>query len=116
AGESEPARPAAGLRHHLEFAVAADADLTVAAIVDPQRLAPQPRRVRPRQPAHDGLAGLAREHDTPAVDRERGIAGAVAPDRVGRCREERLAHGRAGGDRVQLQVVAVELRAAATLD
>src|SRR5262249_15430253 len=87
---SEPARPAPRPGDHRELPVDADADLAVAAVVDPERVAPEACRVRPREPPDNRLARPAREDDAAAVDRKVAIAGPCLADGVGRGREERV--------------------------
>src|SRR5581483_4206384 len=113
--EREAARPAAWPRDGDEVVLLTEADLAVAAVVDPDRAVSEPRRVGAGEPADDRLPRRAGEDDTPSIDREVAMPGTARRDDVGRRGEVRRAHAPAGGDRVELEVIPLEDRSAPAL-
>src|SRR5215217_9665658 len=114
--EREPARPPRQPRHRLEPAVRRDTHLAVAGALDPELPAVKAGGMRAGEPAHDRLAGPAREDDSTPVDREVPVPRPARRDPVGRRRVERGSGVRAGRDRVQLQVVPGKIWAVLRLD
>src|SRR4051812_49539792 len=112
----EAARPAGKPDHGLEASVPHTADLAVAAVVHPYLAVAEPGRVRTRQASADGLACGAREHHAAAVDAIVPVARSCPCRTIRRGREERALERRAGRDRVELEVVAGQVRSVVALD
>ena len=108
--EAQPARPARQPGDGLDVPARDRDELAVAAVVDPEAAAGEPRRVRPRQPAATG-SRVAPPKITPRPSTGKFRWPGRRRGRRRRGGEVGRADRRARGDRVQLEVVPREVGA-----